>query len=251
MIATPIKTNKILPGQQTIFEVLDKTLLELKDASVVAVTSKIIALCENRVIPIGSIGKEELVAQEADYYLPGSFSRYDYHFSIKNHTLTALAGIDESNSAGNYVLWPKDPQKSANDIREFLKDKFNLNNVGVVITDSTSAPMRLGTVGLALSYSGFKPLNNYVGKEDLFHRPFEVSRAGIAMGLANAAVLLMGEGAEQTPIVVMEDLPFVKFKDHNPTPKDLELFYLKDKKEDLFGPFFSSVEWQKGRGGKS
>ena len=66
-----------------------------------------------------------------------------------------------------------------------------------------------------LAYSGFRALNDYVGRPDLFGRPFTVSQADVAGGLAAATVLQMGEGAEQTPIAVLTELPFVQFQDRD------------------------------------
>jgi F420-0:gamma-glutamyl ligase len=193
------------------------------------------------------LAKDKLVRSEADYYLPDEEIKPGFSFTIARNTLIPMAGIDESNGNGYYVLWPENPQKSANEIRKYLRDKFGLQNIGVVITDSTCMPMRWGVVGIALSYSGFRALNDYTKKKDLFGRTFEVSQAGVASGLAASAVAAMGEGAEQTPLAVISDVPFVQFQDKDPTQKELELFYLKDKDEDLFAPFLNAVKWQKGR----
>jgi len=246
MIVRPIKTDKIQAGERTIYQILDEFLPKLAEKSIVVITSKIVALCENRVVPIGTKDKEELVKKESDYFLPSHLSKYGHHFTITEHTLTAVAGIDESNGDGNYVLWPKDSQKSANDIREYLAKKFGLKELGVIISDSTCVPMRRGTVGQPLAYSGFEATKNYVGQPDLFGKPFKVSQSGIALGLAAAAVVTMGEGIEQTPIAVASDADFVNFQDRNPTAKELENFYITDYKDDLFGPFLESVDWQKG-----
>jgi len=246
MIVKPIRTERLSTNTKTIFEVLDESVLNLQENSVVAVTSKIVSICEGRVVAKDSIDKEELVKKEASYYLPATYSRYGYHFTITKNSLTSVSGIDESNGDDNYILWPQDPQNSANMIREHLKQKFDLKNIGVVITDSTCMPFRWGTIGTALSYSGFKAINNYIGRPDLFGRPFEVSRGGVAIGLSAAAVLVMGEGSEQTPIAIIEDVPFVEFQDRNPTKEELELFYIVSKDEDLFAPFLNSVDWQKG-----
>lgn len=245
MIATPIKTNKIVAGQTTLVALLDKYVLSMPENSVLAITSKIVSLCEGRVVPIGSIDKEELIKQESDYYLPGDFGKYGYHFSIINNSLTAGAGIDESNGDDNYILWPSDSQKTANEIRQHLKDRFGLKNIGVIITDSTCTPLRRGTLGAVIGHSGFKALKDYVGKSDLFGRPFEVSVANIALGLAASAVLVMGEGTEQTPIVVLSDLPFVEFQNDNPSSAELKHAYISAE-EDLFAPFFEKVDWLKG-----
>jgi F420-0:gamma-glutamyl ligase len=248
MIVRPIQTDKILPGKRSIFDVLDHAISELEERSVVVVASKIVALCEGRVEPMSKTDKNELLKREADLYLPSNWSEYNYQFSVAHSTLIASAGIDESNSGGDYyVLWPKDPQRSVNEIRTYLAKKHDLKEVGVIISDSTCTPMRWGTVGVALRYSGFDPINSYVGKPDLFNRPFKVSKSGIATGLAASAVLVMGEGTEQTPIVVLTDLPFVKFQGHDPTLEELKNhFYMEDMGSDLFGPFLKNAPWQKG-----
>jgi dihydrofolate synthase / folylpolyglutamate synthase len=249
MIIKPIKTELVLPSQETIFQLLDKNIDSLEEKSVVAVTSKVVALCEGRVVAQNQIGKDELIEKEADYFLPASASKYNYQFSIKQNTLAAQAGIDSSNGDENYVLWPEDSQKSACQIREYLVKRFALKKVGVVITDSTCIALRWGTVGAALGFSGFKALNNYVGKPDLFGHPLRVSQSGVATGLAAAVVLTMGEGAEQTPLAIISDVPFVQFVDRNPAKEELEHFYVKNKDEDLYAPFLNAIKWQKGRGG--
>lgn len=246
MIVRPVKTTKILPGKQDIYSILDRVVTGLEEKSVVVITSKIIALCENRVVPEGEIDKEELIRRESDYYLPATISKYGYHFTIARNTLIAVAGIDESNSGGNYyVLWPADPQKSANDIRRYLRDRFNLKELGVVIADSTSLPMRRGTIGIPIGYSGFKATNNYVGTPDLFGRDFTVSHGGVAIGLAAAGVLAMGEGTEQTPVAIISDFPLVHFMNEDPTPQELDEFFISPK-EDLYEPFIGRASWQVG-----
>src|SRR4051794_7772153 len=117
MIVKTVKTELVKPGQLTVFELLDKSLDGLAEGSVVAITSKVLSLCEDRVVPISKATKQVLVEQEADYYLPPHVTDYDFSFTITKNTLIPSAGIDESNGDGNYVLWPKDPQASANKIR--------------------------------------------------------------------------------------------------------------------------------------
>jgi putative folate metabolism gamma-glutamate ligase len=247
MIVSPVKTAKILPNRLTIFELLDKYLPALEERNIIAVTSKIVSLCEGRVVSAEKIDKDKLMRAESDYYLPDVISNHGFSFTITQNTLIPMAGIDESNGGGYHVLWPENPQKTANEIRKYLRNKFGLKNLGVVITDSTCMPMRWGVVGIALSYSGFRALNDYTKQKDLFGRPFKVSQAGVASGLAAAAVVAMGEGAEQTPIAIISDLPLVQYQNRDPSQKELELFYLKNKDDDLFAPFLNAVNWQKGR----
>jgi F420-0:gamma-glutamyl ligase len=246
MKATPIKTRKVKVGAVDIFGLLDESLSSLPEASVLAISSKVVSICEGRVIPIGSVDKEKLIKQEASYYLGEHTNLYGHHFTITQNTLISSAGIDESNADGHYVLWPADSQKSANAIRVYLAKRFGLKKLGVIITDSTVYPLRYGTVGVVLAHSGFLATNDYRGKPDLFDRPFNLSRAGVASGLAGTACLVMGEGREQTPLVILADLPFVNFQPRNPTKDELELFYIKDRDEDMFAPFLNSVTWHKG-----
>jgi putative folate metabolism gamma-glutamate ligase len=247
MIVTPIKTNKILPGEVDLISLLDVAIEKLENSSVVAITSKIVSLCENNVVPINSIDKEQLTSREANLYLPANYSKYNQHFTITGHTLIPVAGIDESNGNGNYIIWPKNVQKTANHVRNYLKKRFMLSEVGVIITDSTCRPLRRGTTGIMLAHSGFLALKNYMGKPDLFDKPFNISQADIAGGLAASAVLQMGEGNEQTPIAILSDLPFVQFQNRNPNKNELKEINLT-LENDLFAPFLTAVSWKKGEG---
>jgi dihydrofolate synthase / folylpolyglutamate synthase len=246
MIVRPVRTDKILSGNGDIFEVLDMHLKEVKEETVVAITSKIVAICEGRTVPINEAEKEDLVIRESDYYLPAHISKYGFSFTITHNTLIPVAGIDESNGNGDYILWPADPQQSANAIRAYFVKRFGLKKIGVIITDSTARPLHYGTEGVAISYSGFSPLNDYVGQKDLFGREFKVSVANIADGLASSAVLVMGEGTEQTPIALITEVPFAEFQDRDPTDAELKKFYLEHMEDDLFAPFLRNMGWQKG-----
>lgn len=245
MQVTAIKTPIIKPGSIELLALLDQSLPALHEGSVIAITSKVVSLCENNVVPLDSIEKEQLVIQESDLYLPKTLSKYGHHFTIANNTLIAVAGIDESNGDDHYVLWPKDPQATANQVRKHLQDKYGVKKLGVLITDSTCHPMRRGTMGIMLAYSGFRALNNYIGTPDLFGRDFAVSQADVAGGLAAAAVLQMGEGTEQTPIAILSDLPFVTFEDRDPASEELAEVIMPIE-DDLFAPFLTAVDWQKG-----
>jgi coenzyme F420-0:L-glutamate ligase len=243
MIVRPIKTSKIRYGN-SIFEVLDRYLKDIENQTIVAITSKIVAICEGRVVNPKTVDKEELIAKESQYYIPKTKDSLG-HRTIVQHTLGSGAGIDESNTDGKYVLLPSKPQQSANEIRKYLSNKFNLSKIGVVITDSTSRPLRLGASGIALGWSGFAPIKDYRGEKDIFGRPYKVSHADIAGGLAAAATLAMGEGAEQTPIALITEVPFVDFQNRNPSKEEQEYmnFPIDD---DLFAPLLKNAGWQKG-----
>jgi len=157
MIVTPIKTPKVLPNNGTLIELITNSVTELKEDSILAITSKVVSLCENRVKSMALYDKESLVKQESDQFT-NAIGTYGFHFTITKNTLIPSAGIDESNGDGYYVLWPKNPQESANTIREQLKKHYGLKNIGIIITDSTCSPLRRGTIGIAIAHSGFVAL---------------------------------------------------------------------------------------------
>lgn len=242
----PIKTHPVKASDTDLFVFLDEFVLSFDDQSILVVTSKIISLIQGRVVKIGEREKLDLIRQESEYYLDPEESKYNFSIAIKDGILIPSAGIDESNADGYYVLWPENLQHIVNRVREYLIKKFNIQYAGVIVTDSTTRPMRWGTTGVGLAYSGFEAMKDYVGHEDLFGREMEVTKANLLDGLAAAAVVAMGEGSEGTPLAVISDIPMVKFVDRNPT--DFEVKSMKiSMKEDLFEKLLTSVEWKKGK----
>ena len=244
MIITPVKT-KILKGKsRSLIKFIDKNIDHLSDKSVVAITSKVVAILEGRLIPINdSMNKDEIVKQEADYYLP-KIEKYNLRLTIKDNVLIPSAGVDESNAFGNYILWPGNPYKSAREVRTYLAKKLKLKNVGVIITDSKTSPLRWGTTGVSIGHSGFHALNDYIGTADLFGRELKYTQANIVDGLAAAAVLVMGEGAEQTPLTICEDIENIKFSTGSPTKTERAHFNIS-LKEDLYYSILSKAGWKK------
>lgn len=245
MQVAPIHTPVVTAGSTSLSQLLDTVLSEFSENSILVVTSKVVSLCESRVAEIDGTDKMALIKRESQYYLDPQQTTHGYHFSVAHGMLTSSAGIDASNSGGKYVLWPLDPQKSANDIRHYLTQRFNVRHAGVMIVDSMSQPLRRGSVGVALSHSGFKALNDYRGKLDLFERPMKVSVANVTSGLAGAAVVAMGEGAEGTPLAVITDVPFVTFTATDPTAEELAELHTT-LEDDYFGSFFKAAPWQRG-----
>ncbi len=248
MIVTPIKTDVITAAACTIEDFIDAHIENLHDGSIVVVTSKVVSLCENAIRKKTDMPKADLIKEESQYVVrqtKRSSAAHNTTFTVTNNLLIPSAGVDESNSKDVYVLWPRNPQKSANRIRAHLTEKFQLANIGVIITDSTCSPMRRGTTGVYIAHSGFRAIHSYVGEHDLFGRPFKVSVASVAGGIAASAVVVMGEGAEQTPIAIVEDVPFVVFQPRDPSQAELDELRI-DLHEDLFAPFLTSVEWERG-----
>lgn len=245
MQITAYKTDKITSGSTSLFAVLDAALPKLAEGSVVAVSSKIAGLCEGRTVPIGSVDKDDLIARECQRYLPRRLSHYNVSFTIAHDMLVPTAGIDESNGNGNYVLWPVDPQATANAVRAHLCEHFGAQNVGVILTDNCLRPMRWGVTGMPIAISGFEPLKNGIGEPDLFGRELQFTKESIQDGLAAAAALVMGEGRLQTPLAVITDVPFVTFTRRDPTTDELAELIISPE-DDMYEPFLTAVDWQQG-----
>jgi putative folate metabolism gamma-glutamate ligase len=242
MKITPITTMIVEAYSCELTEFLCKSLSNVPINSVVAITSKVVSLCEGNVAPLER-SKDEIIEKEADYFLPKNNNKYGVYLTIKNNLLVPSAGVDESNTNGYYVMWPKDLQNSANLCWQFLRNKFQIENLGVIITDSTSSPLRWGVTGKCIAYCGFKALNSKIGEEDLFGRKLRMTQVNVADALAAAAVLCMGESNEQTPIAIIEDLPFVRFEHQPPTSEDLNALHINIK-DDLYGQLLEGVRWQ-------
>lgn len=246
MIITPIKTEKILPNQIPLLKLLDTSIKKFPERSILAITSKIIALCEGRIVSLDE-NKDKLIEQEAAYYLPKRFRRFGSSGTITHSAFIGAAGIDESNTSGHYLLLPADSQKTASKVYRYLKKRFGVREAGVIVVDSHSTPLRRGASGIALAYRGFVGLKDYRGHKDLFGRKFLMEQANIADPLASVAALVMGEGAEQTPLVTIEAVPGVIFRQNAPTSKELSSFFV-DLKDDIFAPLFNLKRLKKGRG---
>lgn len=249
-----VKTRKLLPPQDDLWEVLETVIPKLGENMVVAVASKIVAIGQGRCIPLGQVtDKDKLIIKEAEKYLPRENTPGGWVMhTIKNNLLIPTAGIDESNARGHLILWPQNLPESAGKIWKFLRQKSGLKNIGVVITDSHSIPMRRGVVGISLAHFGFKSLFDYNGREDLFGRKLKFSKTNLPDSLATAAVLAMGEGDEQTPIAIISDLPkTVEFIQKAPRkPADPSLNFEIPQEFDIYQPFLTSVPWKKGGAGR-
>jgi len=78
--------------------------------------------------------------------------------------------------------------------------------VAVIINDSFGRAWRRGTCGVAIGAAGLPSLLDLRGSPDLFGRELQVSITGYADEIASAASLVMGQGAEGQPVVVVRGL---------------------------------------------
>lgn len=231
----PIRTPKLRAPKDDLLAALPK--LSLKEGDIVAISSKVISINEGRTVPIEGTDKEKLVEQEAEYLIRFPRNKHKRLFTLNKGSLASSAGIDQSNGNGYYILYPRDPFKSAKRLRAYLTKEYQLKKLGVLVTDSTSMPLRRGAIGFALAWYGFVPLKDYRTKPDLFGRPFRGEVANIADSLGAAAGVVMGEGNEGTPVVVIRGAN-VEFGNRKPKEP-----LITAPKDDIYAPLFTG--WKK------
>lgn len=232
MVIRAIKT-KIFREGDDLFRFVAKYIKKVKENSVIVITSKIVSLSENMARKIENTStREKLIKSESQWAMK---TKYTW-LTIKDGTVMSSAGVDESNADGKIILLPKDSYKSAATIRRKLMRHYKVKNLGVIISDSRLLPLRAGVVGISLGYAGFSGVRDYRGTPDIFGRILRLSRTDIADGLATAAVLEMGEGAEQQPLALITNSR-VEFRNQI---KRKELYI--DPKEDIYQPLFEKIK---------
>lgn len=222
-------TTRVFTEGENLADFIRSHIPRITEGTILVVTSKIVALSENRTaFARNEKEKDELIKAESEYALKTKL----VWLTIRQGLVMANAGVDESNANGKIILLPKDTFKTAKKLRAILMKHYGVKKFGVLITDSRLFPLRAGVVGVALGYAGFAGISDYRGTKDIFGRKLKMTRVDVADSLATAAVLEMGEGAECRPLALIEDAP-AQFKEHVNT-KEL----LVDIKEDLYRPLF-------------
>ena len=207
-----------------LLEALNDSKVSLKDQDVVVVAQKIVSKAENRVVALASVTPSpraqqlaidvdkdprlvELILREST-----AIVRNKKGVLITRHRLgfvAANAGIDQSNvdhsNGENALLLPLAPDRSAQEIRTKLVDGTN-SNVGVIISDSVNRPWRLGSVGVAIGVANTAVLDDRRGDTDLFGRVLNITVSNRADSIATAALLVMGETDESIPVAIVRGL---------------------------------------------
>jgi coenzyme F420-0:L-glutamate ligase/coenzyme F420-1:gamma-L-glutamate ligase len=115
----------------------------------------------------------------------------------------ANAGIDRSNigpgGSERALLLPTDPDASAARLADVL-------GLPVIISDSFGRPWRNGVTLVAIGAAGLPALIDRRGDSDRDGRVLEVTQIAFADMIANAAGLVMGEGAESIPVALVRGL---------------------------------------------
>lgn len=226
-----IRTARFREGGD-LLRFLRRHIGKIPERSILVVTSKIVALAEGRVSDAADEKtRTRLIRAESQLAMK---TKYTW-LTIKDGTVMAAAGIDQSNADGKLILLPRDSFHTAAALRRKLKKMYRLRTLGILITDSRVMPLRAGSVGIALGYAGFKGIRDYRGTPDLFGRKLKVSRTDVADSLASAAVLMMGEGKEQRPLAIIQNAP-VTFTERV-FRRELHI----DIRDDMYRPLFEKL----------
>lgn len=224
MIVYPLKAGEVRIGDSLLghlVESLRTRRMSVRTGDVFVVSSKVVSLSEYRVRRLSIITPDlkarrlarmyslpsdfvQVVLDEADRVIGGVKGAI---LTIAGGDATASSGVDRKNAPfDTVVLWPKNPDVSARKLNHKIRQRFK-KKVGVVIVDSRVAPLRLGTIGLAIGCSGFGPLKDYRGNNDIYSRKIQITFQAVADGIAAAAQLVMGEADEKVPFALVRDAP--------------------------------------------
>ena len=147
----------------------------------------------------------------------------------KNGIVCANAGVDKSNVEGkrNIVLLPKDPNESAQKIRQKIMKLTNCD-VAVIVSDTHGRPFRMGEINVAIGVAGIKPIRDRRGEKDLFGYVLRIKRTAVADELTSAAELVMGQSDEGIPAAIIRGYKYQTGK------KALATDLTRPKEKDLF-----------------
>lgn len=204
-----IKTRVLEPPQDDLLAVIQDSVTDIKNGDVVLISSKVVAIHEGRCVALADADKESFVASEADFIIPTDYRTHP--LTVTRHTFLGGAGIDESNGNGHLILLPENCFTSAQYLHEFFCTTYGVTDIGIIITDSRSLPFRYGASGVALGWWGIEPLEDHIGKPDLFGREFKYERSNLVDGLAAGATVVAGETDECTPLVIARGVPRLTF----------------------------------------
>lgn len=196
----------------------------LEDGDVLVVAQKLVSKVEGKVVTLSSITPSEEANRLAEQtgrdpricqvFINESSAiiRVKGRVVVTKHRLgfeCSSAGVDRSNVAphsdGVVTLLPEDPDKSAETIRAGLK-KITGKNVAVIVSDSFGRHDRDGAVGIAIGIAGISHLE--IRKQQDLYGNEMTARIALVDELASAASVLMGQGDESIPVVVVRGVQF-------------------------------------------
>jgi coenzyme F420-0:L-glutamate ligase/coenzyme F420-1:gamma-L-glutamate ligase len=177
----------------------------LHDGDILAITSKIVSKAEGRTIL--ATDREDAITSQT-VRLVASRGHANGTTRIVENPLglvLAAAGVDASNTPdGTVLLLPEDPDKSARDIAEKLRERFGVT-IGVIITDTLGRPWRTGQTDVAIGAAGVRVLDDLRGSTDANGKRLDVTAPAVGDEIAAAADLVKGKSSN-VPVAVVRGL---------------------------------------------
>jgi len=236
----PIKIQKEIESGDDLVDLILESF-EINDGDVLVFSQKIISKNEGRILSLSSVNPSLLADGIASSYgkdprlveLILSESKRIVRMEngviiveTKHGFVCANAGIDESNVKDGYAtLLPDDPDKSANLLKDRIKQKTG-KNVAIIISDTFGRPFRLGQTDVAIGIAGLEPILDYNGKPDTFGKIMQVTAIAVADEICSTSELVMGK-VQKCPIAVIRNYNF-----SSSTAKIQEM--LRSDHDDLF-----------------
>ena len=236
----PIKIQKEVESGDDLVDLILE-LFEINDGDVLVFSQKIISKNEGRILSLSSVNPSLLADGIASSYgkdprlveLILSESKRIVRMEngviiveTKHGFVCANAGIDESNVKDGYAtLLPDDPDKSANLLKDRIKQKTG-KDVAIIISDTFGRPFRLGQTDVAIGIAGLEPILDYNGKQDTFGKIMQVTAIAVADEICSTSELVMGK-VQKCPIAVIRNYNF-----SSSTAKIQEM--LRSDHDDLF-----------------
>lgn len=187
---------------------------DLVDGDILVVASKVVALAEERLVPLPAVddgltgpsshdGRRALAVEHARRIVA------DHPRALIVETthgfVCANAGLDTSNvPPGQVLLLPEDPDGSATRLRADLRERLGVD-LGIVVGDTFGRPWREGQVEVAIGVAGLRALRDERGGHDLLGTPLDVTVAAVADEVAGMADLVRDK-ATPVPFVLVSGL---------------------------------------------
>lgn len=199
-----------------------KNQLTINDNDIIVIAQKVVSKAENRYVDLEKIKISDDAINLASKlnrnpgFIQAVINESNKILSTKKNVIivehklgfiNVNAGIDLSNvpSKKLALLLPEDPRKSAKDIQNYLSEKLN-KKISIIITDSITRPYRSGVINIALASYNIQSLEDLKGQKDIYGKKLKGTEVAIADQIASAAGLLMGQGDEKQPIIVVKGL---------------------------------------------
>jgi len=204
---------EVRPGDdlaRLLLEAVRAAGLELADGDVLAVTSKVVAKAEGRLValPADPAGRERALREAVAAETVRVVARRGRLViaETRQGLVGANALVDASNAGGDaLVLLPRDPDASAARLRAAV-EALDGHDVAVVVTDTLGRPWRLGQTDVAVGLAGMGALEDWRGRPDGDGRLLEVTEVAVADEVAAAADLVKGK-ASRVPAALLRGVP--------------------------------------------